>query len=53
MMPTRPFQISNDQFNGDLLFKSPFEITIDILYQINQITYEYDSKEMDGEQINV
>jgi hypothetical protein len=48
-MATRPFLISNDQINGDLLSKSSFEITIDILYQINLIKYQYDSKEMDGE----
>jgi hypothetical protein len=48
-MPIRPFLISNDQFNGDLLPKSLFEITIDILYQTNQIKYQYYLKEMDGE----
>jgi hypothetical protein len=41
----------NDQFKGDLVTKSWFEITMDILYQINQIKYKQDSKETDKEQI--
>jgi hypothetical protein len=49
LMPVRPFLISNDQFNGDLLSKSSIEITIDILYQINKSKYKYHSTEMDGE----